>query len=76
MIARFIGPKKSMRYKPGKLYVLATTYNNGYLWAVDINGNGKPTPYRSEKSFLNNWKIEEVPEENADLLILIENNKG
>lgn len=57
MRATFKGRKKSMKYKPNRDYILAITYHNGHLWAVDINGVGKPVPYESIKAFLDNWEI-------------------
>lgn len=61
MRAQFKGTN-SMGYKKGKMYILATTYNNGYVWVVDINGVGKPTPYTNLETLLDNWYILEIPE--------------
>lgn len=66
MKAKFIGPKRSMGYKPDREYILATTYHKGKIWAVDINGKGKPTPYRNFERFLNNWEIIDLSNKQAE----------
>lgn len=67
MRARYKGPKKSMGYKPGRSYVLATTFTQGFFWIADINDSGAPVPYGSVKSFLEYWEVEEMPNQNAEL---------
>lgn len=73
MKAIFIGTN-SMKYKRGNAYILATTFRNGYLWAVDINGKGKPVPYEDVEAFLDNWHVLEMPFQHAEKQIMKEAN--
>lgn len=57
MRAKFIGKNKSMGYKNGRVYELATTDCGKFFWVVDINGVGRPTPYTSMKTLQENWEI-------------------
>lgn len=57
MRAKFIGKHRSMGYKHGEVYELATTDCGTFFWVVDINGKGKPTPYTSMKTLEDNWEI-------------------
>lgn len=62
--------KKSMGYKTGQVYVLAsTTCRKGYYWLADINDIGKPTPYTSIDAILDNWEILSVPKRSVEDIV-------
>lgn len=57
IVARFVGPYKSLGYIPEREYVLRVWWDKHWLWVDSSDEETEACPYNSMEALLRNWAI-------------------